>query len=100
MGCIAGIKAGSRPSDSSSDGPRCAGARLKLRVQRNGRWVLREELGTYVRMPADGLDGLLVKVTRVAKNAAGDVVCVLEALKDGGSDRELGTLSQLHAFAL
>jgi uncharacterized protein (UPF0264 family) len=51
-------------------------------------------------MPADGLDGLLVKVTRVAKNAAGDVVCVLEALKDGRSDRELGTLSQLHAFAL
>lgn len=51
-------------------------------------------------MPANGLDGLLVEVTRVTENAAGNVVCVLQTLKDIGSDRELGALSQLHAVVL
>lgn len=60
----------------------------------------KRRLGTYIRMPADGLDGLLVEVARVAEDAASDVVRVLETLKDVGSDRELGALSQLHAVAL
>lgn len=58
------------------------------------------DVGTYVRMSADGLDGLLVKVTGVAEDATGDVVCVLETVKDVGSDGELGALLQLHAVGL
>jgi hypothetical protein len=53
---------------------------------------------TYVWVPADGLDGLVVKVTRVTSHAADDVVCVLEAVKDVGCDGELRPLSQLHAL--
>ena len=51
-------------------------------------------------MPANGLNRLLVKVTRVTEDTAGDVVRVLETLKDVASNRELGALSQLHAVIL
>lgn len=51
-------------------------------------------------MPANGLDGLLIEMSRVTEDAAGDVVCVLQALKNVGGDRELRALSQLHAVVL
>ena len=56
--------------------------------------------GTYIWVPSDGLDRLVVKMTRVADQTADDVVCVLQAVKHLGGDGELGPLSQLHAFAL
>jgi len=59
-----------------------------------------ETSATYIWVSADGLDGLVVKVTRVADHATDDVVCVLETIKDVGCDGELGALSQLHALAL
>ena len=54
--------------------------------------------GTYIRVVADGLDSLLVKVTRVSHHA-GHVVCVLKTVEDVAGDWEvLGALSQLHAL--
>lgn len=53
---------------------------------------------TYIGVLSDLLDGLVVKLTRVALHA-GHVVCVLEALEDVVGDGELrGALSQLHAL--
>lgn len=51
-------------------------------------------------MPADLLEGLIVKVTGVAHQAADNVVCVLQTLKDIGGHRELGALAELHAVIL
>jgi hypothetical protein len=48
----------------------------------------------------DSLDGLLVEVAGVASEAANDVICVLEAFKDLGGERELGALAQLHPVVL
>jgi hypothetical protein len=55
---------------------------------------------TYIWVPSDGLDGLVVEVTRVTEHATDDVVCVLETIKDLGCHGELRSLSQLHALAL
>ena len=54
--------------------------------------------GTYIGVVPDGLDGLIIKVTRVALHA-GHLVNVLETIKDLSSDGELrGALSQLHTL--
>jgi translation initiation factor IF-1 len=54
---------------------------------------------TYIWVPADGLDGLVVKVARVADHAADDVVCVLQPVEDLRRHGELRPLAQLHALA-
>lgn len=51
-------------------------------------------------MPADGLDGCVIEMTRVAHQSTDNVVCVLETIKDVLSHRELRTLAQLHTLIL
>lgn len=46
-------------------------------------------------MPADLLNGILIKVTRVAHQAAGNVVCVLQAVEDVVDHGSLRTLLQI-----
>lgn len=53
---------------------------------------------THIRVPPNGLDGLIIEVARVAHQASGNLVCVLETLEQVGCDGELGALSQLHAL--
>jgi hypothetical protein len=51
---------------------------------------------TYIWMPADLLDNILIEVARVAQQSTGDVVCVFQTLEDRLLEWESATLSQLH----
>ena len=51
-------------------------------------------------MSADLLDDVFVEVTGVAQEATGDVVCVLDTLKDVLSDWVLGALAKLSSCRL
>jgi len=59
------------------------------------RWMM-----TYIWVPADLLDDRLIEVTRVAQEATGDIVCVLDTLEDIGRDGELRALAELGPLAL
>jgi len=56
--------------------------------------------GTYIRMSSDLLDDGVIKMARVTQEIAGNIVCMLDALKDIGRDRELGSLSKLGPLGL
>lgn len=55
---------------------------------------------THIWMSADSLDDCLIKVARVTQEVLGDIVCVLHSLKDGLSERELRSFSELGSFIL
>lgn len=59
------------------------------------KWMM-----TYIWVPADLLDDRLIEMTRVAQEATGDIVCVLDTLEDIGRDGELGALAELGPLAL
>lgn len=56
--------------------------------------------GTHVWVSADLLDDVFIKVTRVSKQAAGDVVCVLQAQEDIVNHGSLTPLLELGLAAL
>lgn len=51
-------------------------------------------------MPTDLLDRVLVKVTRVAHQTTGDVVCVLQSVEDVVDHGSLGPLLQVRLLGL
>lgn len=55
---------------------------------------------TYIRVPADLLDGGIIEVTGVAEEASTDRVGVLQAIKDLSSKGRLATLPQLKLTCL
>jgi hypothetical protein len=64
-------------------------------AKRDERWYERKLEATYIRMSSDLLNGRVIEMPRVTQEAIGDVVCVLETLKDIGSDGELRAFSKL-----
>lgn len=56
--------------------------------------------GVYIRVPADLLDGGLIKVTGVAQEASTDRVGVLQTIKDLAGEGRLATLPQLKLTGL
>lgn len=56
--------------------------------------------GTHVWVSADLLNDVFIKVTRVSKQAAGDVVCVLQAQEDIVNHGSLTPLLELGLAAL
>jgi hypothetical protein len=55
---------------------------------------------THIRVSSDLLDDIVVKVARVAEEATGDVVGVLETLEQLGGDGELRALPKFGPLAL
>lgn len=51
-------------------------------------------------MPSDLLDGVVIKVTCIARESAADLVSVLETLEDSVDERELATLPQFKLAGL
>lgn len=63
-----------------------------IRGNKLGSWSSR---ATYIRMSPNLLNDLVIKVSRIAQKVAGNVVGVLQALKELCRKRKLRTLSQL-----
>lgn len=51
-------------------------------------------------MSADLLDDWLIKVTRVTQEVLGDIVCVLQSIKDRLSERELRSFPEFGSLIL
>jgi len=67
-------------------------------VMKDGAFVKSSK--TYIWVRADGLENILVKVTRVTHQGAADVVGVLQPLEDGIYERSLGALAKLRLLGL
>ena len=55
---------------------------------------------TYVRMPPDLLDGLLIEMPGVAQEALADLVCVLQPVEDIVNQQLLAALLQISTLRL
>lgn len=55
---------------------------------------------TYIRVPADLLDGRIIEVTGVTEEASSDGIGVLQTIKDLGGEGRLATLPQLKLTGL
>lgn len=55
---------------------------------------------TYIRMSSDLFNNRVIEMARVTQEIAGDIVGMLEALKDIGCNRELRSLSKLGSLSL
>jgi len=55
---------------------------------------------TYIGMSSDLLNDSVIKMARITQEIAGNIVCMLDALKYISSDRELGSLSKLSPLGL
>lgn len=55
---------------------------------------------TYIRVPADLLDGGIIEVTGVTEEASSDGVSVLQTIKDLAGEGRLATLPQLKLTGL
>lgn len=64
-------------------------------VKGNERWYGGKLEATYIRMSSDLLNGRVIKMPRVAQEAIGDIVCVLETLEYIGGDGELRAFAEL-----
>lgn len=72
---------------------------IKLIGARRLEDIRLEDMGlTHIWVLAHFLDDILIEVTRVAQQLAGDVVCVLQAREDGLLITEHAALAELHAL--